>query len=520
MCVTVYRLFKRGRVMAIKVFAAIDVGSYELAMKIFEFSSKNGMREIDHIRHRIELGTDTYNTGKISYERVDELCKVLKEFVQIMKAYKVDDYKAYGTSAIRETKNAPIILQQIKLRCGLDVEILSNSEQRFIHYKAVASKGDKFADFIGSGSAVVDIGGGSMQISLFEKESLVSTQNIRLGILRMREQLMDLKAKTNDYEALLSELIDNQLAVFKRLYLKGRDIENVIIVDDYISHVMQVLGKGAEVITKQQFTEFSTILQERGPEQVAAAYGIPGESASLLLPSVVLIKRILKITKAQRIWAPGVSLADGIAYEYGEANKLIPEGHDFENDILACAKNISKRYQGNKERNQLLARVVTQIFDYTKKIHGMGKRERLFLQIGAILNDCGKYISLEDAAECGYSIIMATEIIGLSHSEREVVASIVRYNKTTFDYEKVNSMVHGQNLAKLCAIFRLADGICRSYRAKVSDLKFVRNERQVVVTVDADDSITLEKGFFIRKKSLFEEVFGIDVQLRQKKVKI
>ena len=54
--------------MAVKTFAAIDVGSYELAMKIFEFNSKGRMKEIDHIRHRIELGTDTYHTGKISQE--------------------------------------------------------------------------------------------------------------------------------------------------------------------------------------------------------------------------------------------------------------------------------------------------------------------------------------------------------------------------------------------------------------------------------------------------------------------
>ena len=50
-----------------KVFAAIDVGSYELGMKIFEISSGNGLREVDHIRHRIDLGTDTFATGKISY---------------------------------------------------------------------------------------------------------------------------------------------------------------------------------------------------------------------------------------------------------------------------------------------------------------------------------------------------------------------------------------------------------------------------------------------------------------------
>ena len=89
--------------MAVKTFAAIDIGSYELSMKIFEVSKKNGMKQIDHIRHSIDMGTETYTTGKLSFERVDELCMILHEFSDIMKTYQVTDYKAYGTSAIRES---------------------------------------------------------------------------------------------------------------------------------------------------------------------------------------------------------------------------------------------------------------------------------------------------------------------------------------------------------------------------------------------------------------------------------
>lgn len=114
-----------------KTFAAIDVGSYELAMKIFEISAESGLREIDHIRHRIDLGTDTFATGKISYDRVDELSRVLREYRDIMKSYRVDDYKAYGTSAIRETENTAIVLDQIAQRTGVSIEVLSNSERRF-----------------------------------------------------------------------------------------------------------------------------------------------------------------------------------------------------------------------------------------------------------------------------------------------------------------------------------------------------------------------------------------------------
>ena len=123
--------------MTYKTFAAIDVGSYELAMKVYEISAKNGIKEIDHIRHRIELGTDSYFMGKLNYDRVDELCRMLNEFTAIMKSYKVDAYKAYGTSAIRESQNQYILLDQIETRTGIRIEVLSNSEQRFLNYKAI-----------------------------------------------------------------------------------------------------------------------------------------------------------------------------------------------------------------------------------------------------------------------------------------------------------------------------------------------------------------------------------------------
>ncbi|MDE7030282.1 MAG: exopolyphosphatase, partial [Lachnospiraceae bacterium] len=134
--------------MAYRTFAAIDVGSYELAIKIFEISCKNGIKPIDHIRHRIELGTDSYFMGKINSDRVDELCRMLNEFMAVMKAYKVDGYKAYGTSAIRESKNRLILLDQIETRTGIRIDVLSNSEQRFQDYKSVASRVKDFQSII------------------------------------------------------------------------------------------------------------------------------------------------------------------------------------------------------------------------------------------------------------------------------------------------------------------------------------------------------------------------------------
>ena len=221
-----------------KTFAAIDVGSYEQSLKIFTISKTGGIKEVDLVRNRLDLGSETYSTGKLSYEKMEELCRVLREFVSIMNGYRVDEYKAYGTSAIREMKNATIVLDQIAQRTGVRIEVLSNSEQRFLDYKSIASRGEGFEQIIEKGTVILDIGGGSIQISLFDKGKLVATQNLRLGVLRLQERLHHFNVKPAQYEPILDEILYAQLSVFKKMYLKDKEIENIIVVDDYLSSLI------------------------------------------------------------------------------------------------------------------------------------------------------------------------------------------------------------------------------------------------------------------------------------------
>ena len=171
--------------MSVQLFAAIDVGSFKLELGIYEITAKNGMRQVEHLRHVIALGKNTYSTGKISYELVDEMCRILEDFSAVMKSYQVSDYRAYATTAMRVAKNSHIILEQIRVRTGIKVRVLSNSEQRLLTYKAVAMKEAEFQKIIQKGTAIVDVSFGSMQISLFDKDSLVSTQNLPLGVMRL-----------------------------------------------------------------------------------------------------------------------------------------------------------------------------------------------------------------------------------------------------------------------------------------------------------------------------------------------
>lgn len=512
--------------MAVTTFAAIDIGSYELEMKIYEMSGRNGMKQIDDIRYRLDLGTDSYGTGKISYHTVNELCDILKEFQRIMKSYKVTDYRAYGTSAVRESQNTKILLEQIKQRTGIRVEVLSNSEQRFMDYKSVASKTEDFNKMLERGTAIVDIGGGSIQLSLFEKGKLTTTQNLRLGVLRLQERMNHLNAASSKIEGLIDEIASAQLSVFKKMYLKDSKIENIIIVDDYLSVVLQdtkITGDRPGLISVQNYMDFLDSLQSKTLTEIAGTLDIPRENAMLLFISSVLVKRIAKFMDAELLWAPGATLCDGMAYEFAEQHKIFKVAHDFEADILSSAENISKRYMGSKKRGETLERIALTIYDSIKKIHGLGKRERLLLQLSARLHDCGKYISMVNLGECSCQIIMSTEIIGLSHKEREIVANVVKYNHMPFEYYEStgkNIMMDEDaylTIAKLTAILRVANGLDRSHKQKFKDIRTVVKDGQLIIHIDTSADITLERGLFTQRADFFEEVYSIRPVIKQKK---
>ncbi|MDE5596454.1 MAG: HD domain-containing protein, partial [Lachnospiraceae bacterium] len=208
---------------------------------------------------------------------------------------------------------------------------------------------------------------------------------------------------------------------------------------------------------------------------------------------------------------------------YGEKNKIIKASHDFEQDIIACAQNISKRYMGSKRRSETLEQIALTIFDSMKKVHGLGNRERLLLQLATILHDCGKYISLTNLGECSYNIIMSTEMIGLSHLEREIVANTVKYNHMDFDYYGVIGQTvlldkeAYLKMAKLTAILKIANALDRSHKQKFKNVKTTLQDEELIITIDTHVDITLEKGMFYKRAEFFEEVYSVKPVIRQKR---
>lgn len=506
--------------MAYKMFAAIYVGSSELAMKIYEINGRKTFKQIDGVSKIIELGKDTYSKGYLSTESIMQVCEILNGFKKKLKEYQVSDYRAYATSAIREAENSDIVLDAIKRQTNIVVKVLSNSEQRYINFKGLVAKYENFHQVVSKNTAFVDVGAGSVQVSLFDKNNLVVTENIPIGAVRVRDYLSIMGTKSGRLDKIISEYVENDIATFRNIYLNDKEIKNIIAVGEVVNAVKKIVPELEvdEKINREQFESIYNRIVSMSPQELSEEYGIPYERATLMLPNIIIYQSFLNNCKAEEIYAPNVDFCEGIAASYMDEGSRIVFGHNFDDDIVASAYNISRRYRCNRDHIERTSEYALKIFDSVKKIHGMGKQERLQLQIAAILHECGNFINLHDGAMNSYYIVANTEIIGLSHKERMEIANIIKYNmlylpardKISAELAECDYIV----IAKLVAILRIANILDKSHTQKIDKITVTVRDSQMIISALTYEDIALEAGLFETRADFFEKVFGIRPVLR------
>ncbi len=505
------------------VFAAIYVGSSEVGMKIFEINARKGIREIDFVKNIIELGRDTYSKGYLSADSISEVCTILGKFKKKMKEYGVTEYRAYATSAVREAQNSLMAVEAMRVKTGIKVEIISNSEQRFISYKGMVYKMEDLDGIIEKNAALVDIGAGSIQISLFDKKNMIVTQNIPIGTVRIRDYLSNMVTDAVAKEKIIEDFVENDIVTFRNLYLNDKEIKSVIAIGEPVDSIRKLAKKLDEedMISSEELGRiYERIIQET-PEDLASKYDIPYERATLLLSNIVIYQLFLNNSKAEKIYLPKVDFYDGIVAEYVNSSVKDAAVRNFEEDIIASANNLVKRYRCNRNHVAQVEGFAVTIFDAIAKMYDLSDLDRLQLRIAALLHECGSFVNLHDSADNSYNIIAGTELIGLSHRQRMEVANVVKYTfKYLPPYEKVaNELEHCNyvTISELAAILRIANILDKSHRQKIKDMNVTVKAGKLVITVSTFDEITLEAGLFESRAAFFEQVFGLVPELRVKR---
>lgn len=504
--------------------AVIDLGSLSLRMKIFQLNRKESPKEIESLRRFLALGAQTYRYGSISESQVAELCEILSGFVIKMKEYKISKSLCVATSAFREAENRDFVVEQIRLKTGLVVQILDNATERYYHTLSLKELMGDFEKIIQTGTLILDLGAGSIQTSVFDKSEFIFSQNMLLGSLRISELLSDLEKQTPHYKEVLEEFISHDLDDYHAVEPKGIEYRNMIAFGSDIGFIKGLAGFSPReycFFTKKKFLEVFDYLLKVKPTDLVLTRNISSATANLLLPTALIIKKTLESTGLEGIHMPAASLCDGVIYQYAFDSFSFTLKTPPYRDSVFAARHIGKRYRFDRKHTEHVERYAMEIFDNTRRIHGLSDRERLLLQLATILHEIGKYISVTNHNTRTYHIIQTSEIIGIDNREREIIACTARFyvhtDLQTDKYFQYLPLEERATVAKLSAILRVADALDASHKQKIKTISVTTQKDLLVIACDSSSDLTYEQWAFETKTGLFRQVFGYQPVLKPRR---
>jgi exopolyphosphatase/guanosine-5'-triphosphate,3'-diphosphate pyrophosphatase len=510
-------------------FAAIDVGSNAMRLRVVEADrpregepapSSNAWREVASQRAPVRLGRDVFLNGNLTPAAIAAASDALRRFRDAMDAAAVDVYRAVATSAVREAKNGHVLVARAEREAGVHLEVIDGMEEARLVQLAV---GRRLA-LDERRALLVDIGGGSTELTLVERGRARYAKSLPIGTVRLLEAFVDEPhARAESRQPLVLEYVDRVLAEalpglpigsFEILVGTGGNIET-------LAQLCPTTTPDGPAIDVGRMRALLAELWPLTPGERAARWGLRPDRADVIVPAGAVLLRVAETFRAGAIVAPGVGLKEGILEELTSKHFARWDWEVEARAVEDACLRLGRRYQFDEAHGRHVATLATRLFDALAPRHGLARRERLLLHAGALLHDIGDFVRYEGHHRHGFYLIEHSDLMGLTGEERAVVANHARYHrKSPPDPSHPNFRALGREdrhrVRVLAGILRVADALDREHRQKVRDVSASFEKGKVRLRPVADEGIELEEWTVDRKADLLRDVLGVDLQLARK----
>jgi exopolyphosphatase/guanosine-5'-triphosphate,3'-diphosphate pyrophosphatase len=280
-------------------YAAIDIGSNAVRLliaDIIENNSSVSFKKNTLIRVPLRLGDDAFIQKHISERKTNDLVKSMQAFRNLMDVYKVTDYLAYATSAMREANNGDEVVKLIKEEARIDLEIIHGSKEAKVIYASHADQNiDKSKNYL-----YIDVGGGSTELSLFLAGELMASKSFNIGTIRILDN-QDTDETWNE----MKDFIREHTRGFKQLagIGTGGNINKLYKLSEEENDAPMAFTKLKSLYT--YLTSFS--LKDR-----INVLGLNQDRADVIIPACEIYLTVMKNAGIKHIYVPRVGLVDGI----------------------------------------------------------------------------------------------------------------------------------------------------------------------------------------------------------------
>jgi exopolyphosphatase/guanosine-5'-triphosphate,3'-diphosphate pyrophosphatase len=503
--------------------AAIDAGSNAMRMMVGDVDDKWHVQPVQNIRLPVRLGRDVFKSGAFQERTIQQAVEAFLHFQRLARDLGAAPTRAIATSAMREAANADILLDRILRTSGIEVEVISGAEEARLIHLAVANA----LKLKGRRAVLIDIGGGSVEVTISQDENIISTESYNMGTVRLLQKLDGANAWPLDMlgrkhlTGLLREYAESARRRIDREI--GPQRVNVCVGT---GGTVEELGRLREKVLKAangnsislaEINELIARLSAMSVKDRIRKLKIRPDRADVILPAAIVLQLIAHEAHARRVSIPGVGLKDGLLIEMADQLRIGPH-LPRRQQVWESALQLGRKYNVDANHAALTARLARQMFDQSRALHKLGPEERLLLEVGALLHDIGHFISSMDHDKHGYYILQANRLIGLNAGQQEIVANLVRFHRRTgptLDDPAFKALPQRQRItvAKLSALLRLADGMDVSHASHVSGASLAEKKKAWQLRLRGKGDLMLEKWALDKRRLLFEEVFGVALQI-------
>jgi len=483
--------------------ASIDIGTNSLHMIVVNVRPDLSFEVIDREKEMVRLGAGGLDGKALTPEAMQAALQVLSKFQRLAESHSVDEIVAVATSAVREAENGGEFLKTVAAETGIRPRVISGTEEaRLIHMAAAYGVGAA-----GEVLVVIDIGGGSVEITRGAGPTMESGRSFKLGVIRLTERFVKSDPISEREERKLVRHIDADVGEhIGRIRRAGFDrvvgTSGTILSLGAIAAGHQGRGgpgslRNRRVSAKQLHRVRRTMTSLNLGKRVRVP-GLEPRRADLSPAGAVLLDTLVRRLAADEITLCDLSLREGVVLDYiARHRKQIAQADRYPDVRRRSIIELAERCHYWPAHAQQVARLAGQLFDATRDRHALGPRERGWLELGALVHDIGSLISYESHHKHSYYLVKHGDLRGFDPHEIDIIGLIARYHRQATPKKSHEGFAelareHRAVVRLLGAIVRLAEGLDRSHAQVVTGLTVAEDNDGLVITLRTRGDAELE----------------------------
>jgi exopolyphosphatase/guanosine-5'-triphosphate,3'-diphosphate pyrophosphatase len=424
--------------------AAIDIGSNSCRLKIAKVVAHQ-LRTVHEDREVTRLGASVFESGLVSPEAMAATLRALKRFQRAVQAHGVDRIRVVATAAMRDARNGPAFQAWVKAETGWTMEIISGLEEgRLIHRGVMGSEAGTTRGGLGGRVLLVDLGGGSCEITLSEKKRIKDTISLPLGAVRLTEEFLTVDPAPADQLGRMRRWIARELRrAHRRIQPAGAS--TVIATSGTAAALSDSLaGKTAsQRVSKsasQRGSKLTGLVATRDVRKLAAKLaklplpdreavpGIGPRRAEIIVAGAEVFAELLESFGMVGFRYSPLGLRDGIlAQMLAEQDARATVHKEFEHERWESVLATARRYGVDPRHAEPVRAHAVQLFRELKALHQLPAEYESWLAAAAMLRDTGKFINHQGHHRHTQYIVSSSEIYGYTQLQRTMVSAIARY---------------------------------------------------------------------------------------------